>query len=139
MHQKRYYWIIMIHIRVTKAHKTSNNYRIQISFLIQLKIGIEIELKIFEDQLYITRIWYEPKNDFLISIYFPMLKSGKLHWNNLFIILPFKFELNICNIQINFTICDVFPIKAHSECFEEYVKMIVIFMRQVNIKIHEVR
>lgn len=63
----------MVKIRLTKMDVSVVNNWIKVAMFIQLKVCLEVNFKIFENQLDVTVIWQKPKVHILLGVNFPML------------------------------------------------------------------
>ena len=61
-----------------------NNW-VKIAVLVQLKISLEINLEVFENELDVAVVWQEPEVDILLGINFPVFDSWEFNTKESFV------------------------------------------------------
>jgi hypothetical protein len=61
-----------------------NNW-VKIAVFVQLKISLEINLEVFENELDVAVVWQEPEVDILLGINFPVFDSWEFNTKESFV------------------------------------------------------
>jgi hypothetical protein len=58
---------------------------VKITVFVQLKISLEINLEVFENELDVAVVWQEPEVDILLGINFPVFDSWEFNTKESFV------------------------------------------------------
>jgi hypothetical protein len=58
---------------------------VKIAVFVQLKISLEINLEVFENELDVAVVWQEPEVDILLGINFPVFDSWEFNTKESFV------------------------------------------------------
>ena len=101
VHSKSHNFVIVEKVCFAEIDVDVIHHWVQEPILVDVEISLEIDVKIFEDQLNFAVTWEYPSINFLVSVDLPVLDSGKVNLDKPEIIPSTQLNLNIPNIQID--------------------------------------
>jgi hypothetical protein len=98
MHNISSDWVVVVKVGLAEVNVSVVNNWVEVAMLIENKVGLKINLEVFENQLDVAVVGQEPEVDVLLRINFPVLHGREFDTEQGLVERSRQLNLNVGNI-----------------------------------------
>jgi len=98
MHHESSDWVVVVKVGLAEVNVSVVNNWVEVAMLIENKVGLKINLEVFENQLDVAVVGQEPEVDVLLRINFPVLHGREFDTEQGLVERSRQLNLNVGNI-----------------------------------------
>jgi hypothetical protein len=136
MHSEGHHLVVVVQIRLSKFDVTIVDYWVKVSICVQLEICLEIDIKIFENQLNSALAWQDVRVDRLHGINLPFLDGGEVNLDQGLVVASGQVELDVLDIEKGLLVSDIGPINLPREHLKQHTEFIMVLCGKLEVRVH---